>query len=421
VLLLVAAALAETSAAPAEARVADVTLAVRAEPWRGAPLVGRVAPGAPFSVLALVEGAGCDAPGWGRAEGGFVCLAGTRLADAGPAALPRLVAFDPPTPEEYRAYVRDGTWPRGAGEALLPYVYGKRWRSWKARMYASAAAFERGDAPLASLAEDRKYHFVDVVDTARGTVLVRDDGRVAALDDVFVYPVSRFAGVDLLAEPLPEGVTQAWVHVYDGAAVRAAPGGEVVATLPHHSALRVTGEGRWLALADGTGFVSSSQVRRVRPLPPPADVAPDEVWVDVDLDQQVLMLARGPVVEFATLVSTGLPPNATPTGLYRVTDKAIAWDMESLADAPEPYHVERVPWVTHFRPRYALHGVFWHWGFGNLASHGCINLAPRDAQRVFDALSPSLADGWSSVVATKASPGTTIRVRNASPDVRDRR
>ncbi|MFZ5475384.1 MAG: L,D-transpeptidase family protein [Myxococcota bacterium] len=415
--LLVASALA------GEARVADVPLTVRASPSTKASRVGRIAPGAPFRVIGPAEGTGCGDPGWGELPDGFVCLAGTRTTDASPAPLPRLVTFDPPTPEEYRAYVRDGVWPREAGEPLLPYVYGKRWRRWQATTWASAEAYARGDAPKDTLEDDRKYHFVDVVDTPRGAVLVREDGRVSPLDDVFVYPVSRFRGVDLRAEPLPEGVAQAWVHVYDGAAVRAEPSSKaaVVTTLPHHAALRVTGEGRWLSLADGTGFVAAPLVRTVRPLPPPARVAGDELWIDVDLEEQVLMLVRGAVVEYATLVSTGLPPDATPPGIYRITDKSVDWDMQSLPDAPEPYHVERVPWVAHFRPRYALHGVFWHWGFGNRASHGCINLAPRDARVVFDAIAPRLPDGWHTVVATEASPGTTLRVRGDTVAVRDRR
>ena len=45
----------------------------------------------------------------------------------------------------------------------------------------------------------------------------------------------------------------------------------------------------------------------------------------------------------------------------------------------------------------ALHGAFWHDGFGQRRSHGCVNLAPADAQFIFDFAPPELPTGWRSV------------------------
>lgn len=416
-----------------EVRVSPRALLVRRSPDRGAPVRGRIAAGVPFRVLSRADGSGCDPEGWGLVEGGFTCLAGTAPTVDEPIDLPRLVRFDPPAPEDYTSYVKTGVWPRdpASTEAILPYIYGKKWRRWKGANYASLAAWERGDPPVDALADDTKYHFVDVVESTRGPVLVRADGRVVPLSDAFLYPVSRFRGVDLVADPVPEGRTQAWVYGYDGAKVRAEPSAKAaeLAPLPHHAALRVgaaSSDGRWYTVpnAGGSGvdgWVAAADIRRVRPLPPPPGVAADERWIDVDVEQQVLVLYRGSTPELATLVSTGLAPQETPLGLYRVLDKAVDWDMASLPGAAEPYHVERVPWVVHFRPRYALHGVFWHWGFGNRASHGCVNLAPMDAHAIFDAVSPPLPDGWSSVTAAPDALGTTVRVRASSAAVRDRR
>ena len=404
-----------------ELRTSPETLLVRSAPTPKARTVGRLAPDAPFLVMSVVTGPGCSA-GWGVLEHGYTCLLRTSPTDARPAPLPTLVAFDPPTPAEYRAYLTEGTWPRepDSSEALLPYVYGKAWRRWKGKTYASVEAWDRGDPPVESLASDRKYHFVDVIETSRGAVLVRHDGRVAPLDDVFLYPVSRFAGVEL---DEAAGMTQAWTHPYANANLRDAPStdADVYSKLPQHTALRVrtepaTPDGAWFEVPDARGpglpaYIAARVIRRVVPAPPPASVTDDELWIDVDLQEQVLMLLRGPVPVFATLISSGLPPLATPKGTYAVLDKAIAWDMASLPGVEEPYHVERVPWVVHFRPRYAIHGVFWHWGFGNRASHGCINLSPADARHVFDAVTPTLPASWSSVTATGDRPGTTLRVR----------
>ncbi len=404
-----------------EVRRSPVELRVRSLPTPTAPLRGRIPPNEPFTVLMRVGGERCAGDGWGMLQGGYTCLAKTQVVDETPVALPRLVPFDPPTPEEYRAYVRDGTWPRDPDttEALLPFVYGKAWRHWAGTNYASLEAWERGDPPVATLDADHKYHFVAAVEAARGTALVRDDGRVVPLADAFIYPVSRFHGAELTgADALAPGEMQAWVLPYGGANLREAPNGAVGLVLPHQTPLRVvpTANPRWVEAPDALGpdvpgYVAVSVLRFARPRARPVGLAPDAVWVDIDVSEQVLMLMLGDTPIFATLVSTGLVERDTPPGVYQMLDKTIHGDMASLPDAEEPYHVESVPWVMHFRPRYALHGVFWHWGFGSRASHGCVNLAPLDARRIFDAIQPRLPDGWSSVIAGPDEPGTTVRIR----------
>jgi len=62
-----------------------------------------------------------------------------------------------------------------------------------------------------------------------------------------------------------------------------------------------------------------------------------------------------------------------------------------------PYYVNRVPWVMFFQAHNALHGAYWHDRFGVTKSHGCANLAPKDAKYLFDWLEPALPNGWTSV------------------------
>ena len=134
-------------------------------------------------------------------------------------------------------------------------------------------------------------------------------------------------------------------------------------------------------------------------------------------------MRKGDETTFITLVSTGDIGWSTPQGIFRIYDKMIDTDMRSRADAaPEDvYWVEKVPWTMHFKPRYALHGVFWHWGFGHRASHGCVNLAPRDARYVFDRVGPTLEAGWHSVYETPDDVGTLMRIRQGQSPVNDRR
>jgi lipoprotein-anchoring transpeptidase ErfK/SrfK len=175
-------------------------------------------------------------------------------------------------------------------------------------------------------------------------------------------------------------------------------------------------EGGWWRLAETVapgfdGYVD--EVRGVRVFVPaerPADVAEDELWIDVDVDRATLGVYVGDAPIYATLVSPGLG-RSTPRGAWRLTDKSAWHDMASRPDAAEPYFVEAVPWTMHFKPRYALHAAYWHWGFGHKASHGCVNLAPRDARWVYERVSPRALDGWHTAFSTAEEPGTLIRLR----------
>jgi len=204
--------------------------------------------------------------------------------------------------------------------------------------------------------------------------------------------------------------------------------------LPHHSHLLVKdtpvdSRGQWWeipdALGDGVpGYVHDQvDIRHWVPRDAPDEVGPEELWVDVDLGQQVLALRKGEDVTFVTLISSGDVGWATPLGIFRIYDKMIDTTMASRDGVEEEdvYYVEGVPWTMHFKPRYALHGAFWHWGFGHRASHGCVNLSPRDAQYVFDRVGPTIEAGWHTVYETADDPGTVMRVRNGQSPVRDRR
>ena len=151
-------------------------------------------------------------------------------------------------------------------------------------------------------------------------------------------------------------------------------------------------------------------------MPRPSSVSPTERWIDVSLRSQTLVAYEGDRPVFATLISTGIgregSPLATPRGTFRVGAKQATATMDNLEhDGVDRYYsMEDVPWVQWFAPGKALHGTYWHDGFGRPRSHGCINLSPLDARWLFEFTSPHLRAGRPEAVA-KGDAGTVVRVR----------
>lgn len=150
----------------------------------------------------------------------------------------------------------------------------------------------------------------------------------------------------------------------------------------------------------------------------PAEVTGEhERWIDVELASETLVAYEGPVPVFATVVSTGQgPPGsdlATPPGVHRIWVKLLSTNMDNLEKDEDERHfsIEDVPYVQFFDKAVALHGAFWHNDFGRPVSHGCVNLAPRDARWLFAFTSPHVPAGWSAVMPVRFEKGTVIRVR----------
>jgi hypothetical protein len=154
-------------------------------------------------------------------------------------------------------------------------------------------------------------------------------------------------------------------------------------------------------------------------------LAPDEIggasaqerWIDVELATQSLVAYEGVRPVYATLVSSGKgsvdTDTATPLGVSRIWIKLLSTNMGNLQneDADDHYLIEDVPYVQFFNKGVALHGAFWHRDFGRVHSHGCLNLAPIDAEWLFGFTSPHLPGGWSAALPAPIEKGTVVRVR----------
>lgn len=232
-----------------------------------------------------------------------------------------------------------------------------------------------------------------------------------------------FEGTELTVDPSASTIPYAWV-VVPTATVHAGPSPsrpttdsvpqfvrvDVLETVARPEPMVRIGDGRWLRGKD---------VRRPTIAAPPSevDVAAGERWIDVELASQTLVAYEGSRPVFATLTSSGKgrpgSGNETPMGTFRVWAKLDTSHMDNLEQegANRYYRMENVPWVQYFSKGVGLHGAYWHRSFGHVRSHGCVNLAPLDAQRLFSFTSPRLPAGWTAVLPSEDERGSVVRVR----------
>lgn len=150
---------------------------------------------------------------------------------------------------------------------------------------------------------------------------------------------------------------------------------------------------------DGPRYLRDWFVGVIEAIEPPFDVEEGEPWVHVDVSAQSLVVYRGREPVYATLVSTGLEGHDTPLGTFTIHKKMVTDTMANLGpDAgDDAYRIQDVPWTQYFEGGFALHTAFWHNRFGLRRSHGCVNLAPADAHRIFQETWPRIPEGWHGV------------------------
>ncbi|MBC8067911.1 MAG: L,D-transpeptidase, partial [Deltaproteobacteria bacterium] len=338
-------------------------------------------------------------------DGAFACLEATRKGDdAVPRELPEL--RDP---------------------GLAPFFYGKLKTGQQAFRWKSLAALQAGEDPIDELEPEHDYAFVTRRRSNGEIVLIDDRDRVVLEKNIARYRPSRFEGRDLLREPIPADRVLAWGITWPENPVMAEPSesARALPTIDYQAEILVLPEptrnddGIWWSI-DGGGFIHTRNLRRFQPLAAPEGILADELWVDVELESQTLTVMRGADPVFTTLVSTGFK-GPTPKGLFRISMKQAIGQMQSRADAEEQYNVEAVPFVQYFSGNFALHGAFWHYRFGHKLSHGCVNLSPKDARRVYQMTSPRPRGGWLHVYEGESLLGTTVRVRKGDEPVIDKR
>lgn len=185
--------------------------------------------------------------------------------------------------------------------------------------------------------------------------------------------------------------------------------------------------------ADGKWVRSRDIAIATSPEPMPEAAKRGEKWIDISIRQQVLTLWEGTKPVYATLVSTGQDmlgdpktTKSTVLGTFRIQSKHVTTHMDSneglTRDTGDPEYgktkrrgqgtflLQHVPWVQYFKGSYALHATYWHDVFGTARSHGCVNLTPIDAHRVFFWTHPNVPKGWHGIYTAKEEEGTVVYI-----------
>ncbi|MBL7062834.1 MAG: L,D-transpeptidase [Anaerolineae bacterium] len=239
-------------------------------------------------------------------------------------------------------------------------------------------------------------------------------------DTLALASPSRFQGVYLTEQPQhPFAWINRWVQ--PSVAPQDALNGAVEG-LNRYQLVTIFAEERrgdeiWY-LVGSEQWVQQENVSRVDVNPPPPEVGPGEKWIAVDLFEQTIAAYEGERMVYATLISSGRTATATPPGLYRLWSKVREGRMSNpdVEDgSPTWYFIEDVPWTLYFHEGYSIHAAFWHDAFGFQRSHGCVNLAPRDALWLFNWADPFTPEDVDLAYVGEGSPTTWVWVHFTSP------
>jgi lipoprotein-anchoring transpeptidase ErfK/SrfK len=105
----------------------------------------------------------------------------------------------------------------------------------------------------------------------------------------------------------------------------------------------------------------------------------DQRWIQIDLSDQRLVAWEGGKRLYAIMVSTGKKSTPTLTGVFQIQSKLKSTRMQGT-----DYDIPDVPHTMYYSGSYAIHGAYWHQKFGTPISHGCVNLPPKQAKRLFN-------------------------------------
>lgn len=144
--------------------------------------------------------------------------------------------------------------------------------------------------------------------------------------------------------------------------------------------------------------------------------------IEVDLTNQMVYAYEGDKLVYEFKTSTG-KWGKTPTGEFQIWIKLKSTRMSGGSkELGTYYNLPNVPYTMYFyndeipaARGFGIHGAYWHNNFGHPMSHGCVNLSPEDAEKLYYWANPELGEA-TSIKATKDNPGTKIIIYGKAPN-----
>ncbi len=106
----------------------------------------------------------------------------------------------------------------------------------------------------------------------------------------------------------------------------------------------------------------------------------------VSVSEEKLYAYDGDTLFMEEPISTGLEFTPTPRGTFTIFEKTPSRFMQGPIPnvSEQKYDLPGVPWDLYFTQDGAvIHGAYWHNNFGKPWSHGCVNLSPENAKKLY--------------------------------------
>jgi hypothetical protein len=126
-------------------------------------------------------------------------------------------------------------------------------------------------------------------------------------------------------------------------------------------------------------WIPLEELNILKPIERPEEIE-TEIYIGIDIAEQMVMAYEGDKLVFASLVATGHTWSPTEPGVWRVYLQYNARRMTRGNPSDSwYYYMEDVPYTLYFNGDRALHGAYWHDAFGERQSHGCVNMSLNDS------------------------------------------
>ncbi|RMF39480.1 MAG: murein L,D-transpeptidase [Anaerolineae bacterium] len=283
--------------------------------------------------------------------------------------------------------------PVDAGLGYVPYLYGRVVRE-RAPVYGSLKDARKGNAKKAVRRLEVgprgltyvSYQDQAVVDGKRFYMV--SPGNWMTANEVSRITPARFQGLEFYTTPAHD-----FGWILETVRGQQEPGGQGASgrrtyyryqVVQVYSSREVDGQ-TWYLIAPDT-WIPARSIGIVQVNTTPPQGVDNGRWIEVNLYEQTLAVYEDGRLRFATLVSTGVEPYWTRPGLFQIYARLETETMRGVfeADRSDYYYLEDVPWTMYFDEARALHGAYWHNGFGYPRSHGCVNMSLPDAHWLFN-------------------------------------